>query len=135
MGFNEFLSWAVAALVLGILGYITQQALPSVKAWLKSRMTEKDIEILDQIFRDIVKTVEYERLKSAAEGIAFDALEYGLMLADLYLQRYGIDLDEKLILALLKKYLSNSIESEKWDAESSTEKGIVFAVEKTRYWA
>jgi hypothetical protein len=139
MNFNEFLSLAVAAIILGIVGYVTSQLIPAVKDWLKLHLSEKDRDLLNAIFNEIIQAVEYARLKAAAEGAAFDALKYGLMLADLYLQRYGIDLDEALIEAMLRKWLSNHIEFET-DPPFGGIDGTAQTVQpaktpKDRYWA
>jgi hypothetical protein len=135
MNFNEFLSLAVAFIILAIIGVVTLQVLPQVKSWLTAHLSQKERDLLDAIFAKIASAVEYERLKKAAEGAAFDALKYALFLADLYLKRYGIDLDEELILAMLRKYLQEQISFEtNYQPVGSAARSVVQS-DTSRYWA
>ena len=139
MDFNNFLSLAVAAILLSIAAYTASQIVPGVRAWIVSHLDARQRELIDDIFRSVVASTEYQRLKIAAEGVAFDALEYAIGYANAALARYNIHLDEALIAALLRDKLGTHMQ---WNAPlvamgmgDDTKRGAVVQTESAAYWA
>jgi len=109
---NLVVQAAIPVVFAAIAGFLAKTVAPALADFWKSSVDEKTQTLISDAIVVVVRAAEEAGLVAKLKDESFDKLAYAVEMAGRFLAQYGIDLDEEVIIALIRDELARQIRME-----------------------